>query len=1061
MDDIELVKASENLNEILTTAKYLIGNEYAAELEHMEIIPVSNKIKSIEMKECTWLFRIDQFVYSQNEEVQEKLSTVTNAIYLSGATAVLLIHNREGRVSFYIGVVNKGMGSDLATMKSVLQSGLEGNFPGSKLSELSIRDVDEKMEDFFGDDFETQCITAISGAASSRFERADMKKYVQGIENMIDSLGDASFTLALIADPVSPQQIQMAQEGYQQLGSQLSSYEKIQLTLQSGSSISVNESETKGITESISNSIALTQTYSKSNGWSEGTSETDGTTKQTAKGVAAGVIGMGIVAATTLATGPAGGFIMSTAYSAASSLVGSKSRQVGNSYGNSHNQTDSSGETKSEGIQKGNSFQTGYSQGTSTNEGKSIQFSHENYTVKSMLQKIERYMKWIDECENYGVFNCCTYVISSNAGTNTLVANHYQSLMRGENSGLQMTGINTWADGARTDIVKDYISHLTHPVFQLNKSYGTITPAVMVGSKELAIQFAFPRKSIKGLPVLEYASFGRNIVRKGQKSVGKMIKLGDTYHMGRVEKGRTVHLDVNSLASHTFVTGTNGSGKSNTIYKMIEETLQKEINFLVIEPAKGEYKHVFGNRPDVNVYGTNPYKTELLKINPFQFNEDVHVLEHIDKLIEIFNACWPMYAAMPAVLKEAVEHAYISVGWDLEYSVCEEKYIIFPSFKDVLEQLELVIERSTFSGEAKSNYSGALTTRIASLCNGIFGSIFSSEDLGDRELFEKNVIIDLSRVGSIETKAMIMGIIILRLQEFRMSQSGMNLELKHLTVLEEAHHLLRRTSMNQSSDGANLLGKSVEMISNSIAEMRTYGEGFIIVDQSPGLLDISVIRNTNTKLIFRLPEISDRELAGKSISLNNSQIEELSKLETGVGVVYQNNWQEAILCKVDKAACNVLSTYQYKHSTNGKFKPDMKLFMETLLAPMKDNQLSRKLSDETKMKNLQFINDVKQSGRWKKLANYEVQNEQLSKENAAWLVYELFQPQSAFEKAKYSKDIWEWNKIMMDSIKLNDFNLKWSCKIAAIECILHVKKKQNPEFEAFYHNWCNIVKRDQ
>ena len=108
---------------------------------------------------------------------------------------------------------------------------------------------------------------------------------------------------------------------------------------------------------------------------------------------------------------------------------------------------------------------------------------------------------------------------------------------------------------------------------------------------------------------------------------------------------------------------------------------------------------------------------------------------------------------------------------------------------------------------------------------------------------------------------MIMGMLVIRLQEYRMKAEAMNLPLQHVTVLEEAHNLLRRTSAVQTEDGANLLGKSVEMIANSIAEMRSYGEGFIIADQSPGLLDISVIRNTNTKIILRLPEAGDRELA--------------------------------------------------------------------------------------------------------------------------------------------------------------------------------------------------------
>lgn len=56
--------------------------------------------------------------------------------------------------------------------------------------------------------------------------------------------------------------------------------------------------------------------------------------------------------------------------------------------------------------------------------------------------------------------------------------------------------------------------------------------------------------------------------------------------------------------------------------------------FLVIEPAKGEYKKIF---KDVKCYGTNPLMGELLRINPFSFPAGIHVLEHIDRIVEIFN----------------------------------------------------------------------------------------------------------------------------------------------------------------------------------------------------------------------------------------------------------------------------------------------------------------------------------------------------------------------------------------------------------------------------------------
>ena len=381
------------------------------------------------------------------------------------------------------------------------------------------------------------------------------------------------------------------------------------------------------------------------------------------------------------------------------------------------------------------------------------------------------------------------------------------------------------------------------------------------------------------------------------------------------EERVSVDLSLNSLTSHSFITGSTGSGKSNTIYQLLSEARKNNVKFLVVEPAKGEYKHAFGQEKDVAIYGTNPKLTPLLRLNPFSFSKEIHILEHLDRLIEIFNVCWPMYAAMPAVLKKAVEKSYIDCGWDLIQS--RNSYgTIYPTFGGVAENIKEIIDSSEYDSENKGAYKGSLLTRIESLTNGINGIIFSQDELSEQQLFDSNVIIDLSRIGSSETKSLIMGILVLKLQEYRMSQAEMNSPLRHLTVLEEAHNLLKRTSTEQSSESSNLLGKSVEMLANAIAEMRTYGEGFIIADQAPALLDLSVIRNTNTKIVMRLPDFTDRDLVGRSANLNDDQILELAKLPKGVAAVYQNEWIQPVLCKVEKYDSN-LESYQYsKESLN-------------------------------------------------------------------------------------------------------------------------------------------------
>ena len=316
-----------------------------------------------------------------------------------------------------------------------------------------------------------------------------------------------------------------------------------------------------------------------------------------------------------------------------------------------------------------------------------------------------------------------------------------------------------------------------------------VTATTSLSGKELAYSLNFPSKPIAGLPILECAEFGRNVVSYDDVFENdEKIELGSIFHMNHVENNK-VELSCPSLSAHTLITGSTGSGKSNTVYQILQRAIRKKIKFLVIEPAKGEYKNVFGSLKDVYVYGTNPLLTPLLRINPFSFPNNIHVLEHLDRLVEIFNVCWPMYAAMPAVLKNAIIQAYEDCGWDVINSRYNGTEVFYPNFNDVLKAIRVILENTAFSNDNKGDYTGALCTRVESLTNGIIGMIFSGTGIPDEILFNQNSIVDLSRIGSIETKSLIMGLIVLKLQEYRLAQSIVpNQKLNHIVVLEEAHN---------------------------------------------------------------------------------------------------------------------------------------------------------------------------------------------------------------------------------------------------------------------------------
>lgn len=866
-------------DDTLELAEKIIMQSQYSELDKQKPDRLFPQAMRISPSDVTCLFRITELVYNRTEDTLKKLTTILNSLHSCGASAVLLIQCQNGECELYFGAVNKQRYDNvfyLNTIRDILRNGIEGNLPGTVIQELfSKKEIEETLTRCVDNGFDSQCITAISCVSG---DREDDSVPPDGIERLFEAIGNKNFSIVLLADPVSSEKILEIRQGYEQIGSNLSSVEQNSVAVQSGKSTTISTNYSVSMSKSIGKNISMTQSHTEGSGWSRGM---DTAANRGGKLLSAGA---GLISKDYIAMNAMSLLLNRPAESQSGHSDESRGVQIG---GNINEQT---GEQQGEGKSFADS------------EGITYSYASKDYHIKSLMERIDWYLQWLNRRENYGMFNCCAYVISSSAGTNMMVASEYQALMQGKRDMNQPVTFNTWTRENSVEIIREYLKHLSHPSFSLGSGQSSFTPAMLMSSKELSRHLAFPQNSVLGVSVSEYASFGRNIVRKSTLKSGKLLRIGDVQHMGKALTNQPVLLDLQSLASHTFIAGTNGSGKSNAVFKILEELMRAEIPFLVIEPAKGEYKNVFGREKNVSVYGTNEKKANLLRLNPFWFNDDVNVLEHIDKLVEVFNASWSMYAAMPAVLKAAIENAYRSCGWDLEDSSCAGSVKIFPTFEDVIAEFNQKMDATAFSQEVKGNYVGALSTRMETMCNGIYGRIFGGNNLSDEELFDANVIIDLSRVGSMETKSMIMGMLVIRLQEYRMRNEAMNLPLRHITILEEAHHLLRRTSAAQSDEGSNMLGKSVEMISNAIAEMRSFGEGFIIVDQSPGLLDMSVMRNTNTKIILRLPESGDREIVGNTIGLKPEQMFEISRFGTGVSVIYQKDWREAVLCKVDRAA---------------------------------------------------------------------------------------------------------------------------------------------------------------
>lgn len=954
--DLSQRQSMEELANQLTLADHLVYKKYLPELQSYSLVEPSEEMKkTLDVKTCIKLFQMKELTLKKGEDMLQKLSTVYHSSMALGCSlAVMVDVPADGApADIYLGVrQNPGRQSidnrDLAISGDALEKGMKSNFPGSEVQELHQEEIDALLEDNNGSfGLAQSAIASVSCVAALRDKsKTEDKAFIQGIERFIDAMDGDAYTALFLAEPVTEETQAGIRNGYEELYSALSPFRKTTWSYTENESHAVMETFCSGTSDTVTDgtSSGFSDEQGRNTGFNfnagmnQGTTNTIGQShavtrlrlpsKRTMVGVAAGasILALGAVAASAVFP-PAGAAIVSAASTVgaavkAGPLFGavvpmvaghetngtawSTARSIGKSLGFGMSRGYNTAHTDSSTVERSNAHSTNeqHSNGTTDTHGtaRTQQIEVCNKAVEELLTRIDEQIKRTKESEDYGCYSCAAYFLSSRPSKALLAANTYRSLMIGEGSSVESGAVNLWQDRASVTAMREYLKRFTHPVFarQLWENEADslfYTAGTLVSGRELPMHLGLPTRSVHGLPIIEHAEFGRNVPDEAMPDEDKM-NLGKIYHMGKLESAELI-LNRQAMASHTFITGSTGTGKSNAVYHLLDEiTKNGQTTFLVVEPAKGEYKNVFGNCTDVQVFGTNPRETPLLRMNPFAFPENIHILEHIDRLVEIFNACWPMYAAMPAVLKDAIERSYQKVGWDLRNSESEKG--VFPTFFDLLDILPGVIEESHYSKDTQSDYVGALCTRVKSLTNGIYGSVLCAEDaLSDAEMFDQNVIVDLSRVGSMETKSLLMGILVMKLQEYRMCSSGMNSRLRHVTVLEEAHNLLRKTSAEQSQEGANLQGKSVEMLANAIAEMRTYGEGFIIADQAPGLLDMSVIRNTNTKIILRLPDEEDRKLVGKSAALKEAQIDELSKLPLGVAAVYQNEWPEAVLCKIE------------------------------------------------------------------------------------------------------------------------------------------------------------------
>lgn len=377
--------------------------------------------------------------------------------------------------------------------------------------------------------------------------------------------------------------------------------------------------------------------------------------------------------------------------------------------------------------------------------------------------------------------------------------------------------------------------------------------------------------------------------------------------LGEDENGYTVMYNLEDLPRHAFFTGMPGSGKTNTMLHLVSELVKKEIPFLVMEPAKKEYRNLLTNPEMKNVYLFSPHLQSHfpLKMNPFEFPIGVQLSEHIKALLEVFQGSFELAGNVYTFLSNSIEQAYKDLGWDIEEKNTGE--LEYPTFKEVEENIKKEIKKSTYAGEIQGNAEGYLQVRLASLMTRDAGELFytSTSTISPERWVDISAIVELETLDEKAKNFFVLLVLHYIRQSLKSDPSGgkdKNGELKptrHVLFIEEAHNIIASTT-EQPGETVDPKISATKYIKDMLAEVRALREAIIIADQIPTALTPEVVKNTGLKIVHRLTSQDDREVIGTAINSNPVQIEQMATFSRGKSLIYHESTQKPFIVQISE-----------------------------------------------------------------------------------------------------------------------------------------------------------------
>lgn len=405
----------------------------------------------------------------------------------------------------------------------------------------------------------------------------------------------------------------------------------------------------------------------------------------------------------------------------------------------------------------------------------------------------------------------------------------------------------------------------------------------LITPEDVAALFPLPYRpsDVSGLRVKRFfaaptAIPGENSYREGARML----------YIGKQEgTGLPFGMSLEDLRRHGFIVGKSGCGKTTFAMGLLHQLHREGIPFLVVEPAKCEYRALLSVIKDLKIYTPGLSGVSPIQLNPFLPPKGVTLEEYLPTLTTIFDAAIAMDHPLDVILPQVIRICYNRYGWRANSTRDSKGARHFGMAEFIRCYQQYIREAYADNPEARGNLESGGVVRLTQLI-AEHPLLFDTKNTMDvAELLQHPAIIELDAIHNDQQRSLIMMTILVQVHLCIQKRPTMDSRLRNVIMIDEAHLLLGRSSARR--EGAlDSSTPCIRYLQDMIMVLRSYGTGLLFGDQSPEKLTREIMENVNLKIMFSQDSPENRRLLGALTNMDRDMQEDLIGLAPGCGYVF-------------------------------------------------------------------------------------------------------------------------------------------------------------------------------